>query len=309
MKIIEPSVEYWPQKTGMRGAEEIMTKAARICYDSIPRKDESDSDFLTRVILKPAQKKDGSYDILKLHGGILEFGTMYYTICTGAPTMDADYMKKMNLVSFFRKNPYSNVSAFDTYKDVQGLKLPYTMYCITVNMRVIVENKLKLQDLHEYESEPTEHHKKRYTFHVVTDIGTTRELNRHRASMSIAERSTRYCDYSKSKYEDGISFIKPSWFESDTTKPGNALFKTSLKETEAEYMYLRKAGWSAEKARQILPLCTTTEAVYCAYEDDWRHFLALRSSDAVSGKPHPNMIVVADKIKELLDKETGHTSK
>lgn len=304
MKFIEPSVELIKQNPDREGAIEIMAKAARICYDSIPRENESDSDFLTRVIFKPAKKKDGGYDILKLHGGILEFGTMYYTIYTGTPTMDEDYIKKMTFVSFFRKNPYSKVSAVNTYKkEVQGLKLPYTMYCITTNMRVIIENLLKLQDLCEYESEPTEYHKKRYTFHVVTDIGTTRELNRHRASMSIAERSTRYCDYSKSKYKDGISFIKPSWFECDFTKPDNALFRTSLEETETEYRFLRKAGWSAEKARQILPLCTATEAVYCAYEDDWKHFLALRSSDAVSGKPHPNMTVVADKIKELLDKK------
>ena len=50
-----------------------------------------------------------------------------------------------------------------------------------------------------YITEPTEHHIKRYTFSVITDIGVTREFNRHR-TFSVAEQSTRYCDLTKDKF-------------------------------------------------------------------------------------------------------------
>jgi thymidylate synthase (FAD) len=49
---------------------------------------------------------------------------------------------------------------------------------VTMNYRHIVENEW-LDDL-KYIYEPTKHHVKRYTFKVLTSIGVTREVNRHK---------------------------------------------------------------------------------------------------------------------------------
>ena len=79
---------------------------------------------------------------------------------------------------------------------------------VTLNYRHIVENGW-IDDL-QYLCDPTEHHERRYTFKVTTSIGVTRELNRHRVN-SIAEQSTRYCNYSKDKFGNEVTFCIPSW--------------------------------------------------------------------------------------------------
>lgn len=81
-------------------------------------------------------------------------------------------------------------------------------YYITTNMRVIVENN-RLDDL-QYQVEPTEHHEKRITAKFICDRGVSHEFVRHRV-FSFAQESTRYCNYSKDKFNNEITFIQPSW--------------------------------------------------------------------------------------------------
>ena len=42
----------------------------------------------------------------------------------------------------------------------------------------------------------------------IVDRGVSHELVRHRIA-SFAQESTRYCNYSKDKFDNGITFIKP----------------------------------------------------------------------------------------------------
>lgn len=42
----------------------------------------------------------------------------------------------------------------------------------------------------------------------VVDRGVSHELVRHRIA-SFAQESTRYCNYSKDKFDNGLTFIKP----------------------------------------------------------------------------------------------------
>ena len=49
------------------------------------------------------------------------------------------------------------------------------------------------------------------------DRGVSHELVRHRIA-SFAQESTRYCNYSKDKFDNGITFIKPFFFEEDTDR-------------------------------------------------------------------------------------------
>ena len=188
---------------------------------------------------------------------------------------------------------------------------------VTMNYRHIVENGW-LDDL-KYICAPTEHHAKRYTFHVLTSIGVTREVNRHR-TLSILEMSTRYCNFSKDKFDNQVSFCKPSWLdlnlgiyktenvnglhivgdgyikEVNNTDADNVFIQTCLA-TEANYKYLINEGWSAQQAREVLPLCTATEAVYTGFAEDWKHFFGLRYFEN-TGKVHPNMMELSTKMRE-----------
>lgn len=46
---------------------------------------------------------------------------------------------------------------------------------------------------------------------ITTDRGVTHELVRHRIC-SFTQESTRYCNYSKDKYDGHVTFVLPPWF-------------------------------------------------------------------------------------------------
>ena len=87
MKIVEPQVELWKQEPTLEGAWRQIARATRVCYQSKPRKDESDEAFVKRIILKPALIEGNLddlehcvFDFDKMHGAMLEHGTIYLTI-------------------------------------------------------------------------------------------------------------------------------------------------------------------------------------------------------------------------------------
>lgn len=315
MKIVEPQVELWTQEPTLKGAWHQIARATRVCYQSKPRKGESDEAFVDRVILKPARKEDGSINFDKCHGAMLEHGTIYLIM----PTYLIEHTSR------YIANKYSKV----ILSRINGGE--YNT-CITTNMRVILEHNWQ-EDL-QFISAPIAH-VKRTTFSVITDIGVTREFNRHR-TFSIAEQSTRYCDLTRNRFGDCLSFPVPSWINKDsleTSEVDNFLLSVMSSDLRyadsdeinnfniyndektwndidfyiyanivAQYCYkaLRNKGWRPEQARQVLPLGLKTQAVYTAFDDDWQHFIKLRA-DNVSGKVHPNMKIIADKIKELFN--------
>ena len=291
MKIIEPSVEYWQQGAGMEGVWNQIARATRVCYQSKPREGESDESFVKRIILKPALIEGNlndlehcKFDFDKMHGAMLEHGTIYLIL----KPKDAHTLAFKILMTIV-DNPYSRLH-IDTKSG---------LHYITTNMRVILENNI-VSALH-YVDKSTYKHDKRYTFSVITDIGVTREMNRHR-TFSIAEQSTRYCDLTKDKFGGELMFIKTAWRQKD--KNGFILsfddYDAFLANCEQAYKRLRQRGWRSEQARQVLPLGLKTQAVYTAFINDWKHFLKLRA-DNVSGKVHPNIQLVANKIQDIIN--------
>ena len=81
-------------------------------------------------------------------------------------------------------------------------------------------------------------------------------------------------------------------------------WSSACKEAESNYLRLLENGWTPQQARQILPLSTKVQTIHTAFESDWAEFISLRA-DACSGSVHPNMKVIADKIKTLMAKENA----
>lgn len=286
MKLIKPSVDYWPQEPGMNGIWRQVARATRVCYQSVPWTNrETDEEFVKRVVLKQGLTSGGLddlsncvFDFNKVHGATLEHGTVYLKVPRTEPRVD-------DIEDFYASNPFSFY---------YGKPLSDGNNYITTNMRCILESR-RWDDL-KYLCEPTEYHEKRYTFSIITDIGVTREMNRHR-TFSICEQSTRYCDFTKDKFSGELTFVKPSWLN---TQKDRECFYHACMIAEADYKELRAAGWKPEEARQVLSLALKTQAVYTAYEHDWVHFLALRAHN-VSGKAHPNIVQVAKMIEERME--------
>ena len=109
---------------------------------------------------------------------------------------------------------------------------------------------------------------------------------------SYAQESTRYCNYSKDKFGNELTFIEPSQGANDD-------WIEAIKQAEKAYLFLVADGWTAEQARAVLPLCTKTEINMKANLREWRHFFRLRCSKHA----HPDIRVLAlDLLKQIHDK-------
>lgn len=302
MRLINQSVEEWYCGYTLPEIWAHIARCARVCYQSTPRSNgETEEEFVKRVILRGYSLEDigKSRELqLKLHLSVLEHGTVYLDIPNNVRTLE--------FLDFFRNNnKYS--------KTYQHGNLRRNSVAVTTNMRVIVENNL-MQCL-TYLCAPTEYHSLRTTCSIITDIGVARELARHRTH-SISEESTRYCNYSKDKFGNELTFIKPCLLNYEKLKlygdyhtvirdkSPESIFIANLNNIERDYLDLIKLGWTPQQARQILPLSTKVQTIHTAFESDWAEFISLRA-DACSGSVHPNMKVIADKIKCLMSKENA----
>ena len=293
MKLIKPNVEEWHCGYTLPEIWSHIAKCARVCYQSEPRKNgETDEEFVKRVILRNHfidEIGDNRNLQLKLHLSVLEHGTVYLDI----PCVEDSLIA----ITFFANNCYSKFRCSTNAR-----------YYITTNMRVIIEN--NLMDVLHYITKPNVFHYLRTTFNITTDISVARELARHRTH-SISEESTRYCNYSKSKFGNELTFIIPEWVETrcpNTEHSGPSFadmyWSSACKEAESNYLRLLENGWAPQQARQILPLSTKVQTIHTAFDTDWYEFIELRA-DAWSGSVHPNMKVIANKIKSLISKENA----
>jgi thymidylate synthase (FAD) len=179
MKLIQSSVELIEQEYG-NSPEEIVTNmlkhielCARVAYKSEDKiTDTSHMEFVQRMI------RSG-------HTATLEQGTVYL------------YMPLNSNSFFYKYNPYSKIRV---------LPGDSGYVAVTTNYRVLVENN-QLDDL-QYVCAPTEYHVKRITAKFICDRGISHELVRHRV-FSFVQESTRYCNYSKDKFGNQITYILP----------------------------------------------------------------------------------------------------
>lgn len=123
------------------------------------------------------------------------------------------------------------------------------------------------------------------------------EFVRHRV-FSFAQESTRYCNYSKDKFGNEITFIHPCWIEDNQDTYDRWCFYESLSKAEEVYFRLLKHGWKPQEARAVLPNALKTELVMTGFISDWKRFFRLRSRIAKTGKPHPQAQELADPLMD-----------
>jgi len=124
------------------------------------------------------------------------------------------------------------------------------------------------------------------TVRVICDRGVTHEVVRHRIA-SYSQESTRYCNYSKDKFNSEITVIRPQfWEESDKRYQ---IWKEAMYNAESSYMRMIELGATAQEARTVLPNSLKTEIVITMNLREWRHFFALRTAKTA----HPQMKQIA----------------
>ena len=283
MRLIKQGFEIIEQPSGLEGMYKMIEMAGRTCYKSEDKITETSAkEFVDRMI------KSG-------HGAMLEHGTVYLDMPNSAGNYD--------LVPFFASNPYSELIIVPLEDRVHNY--------VTTNFRVIIENFAEeyIPDILQYWCEPTEYHKKRYTVKWTIDRVTGESFLRHRV-FSFARESTRYCNYSKDKFGNEITFIIPCWtnlpeqeygdrvnpkvFNRGNTNGIETSYVDFLRQTEYSYLNLLSQGWKPQQARQVLPFSVSSPLVMTGFASDWLHFFDLRCDSHA----HPQAREIATALKE-----------
>ena len=128
----------------------------------------------------------------------------------------------------------------------------------------------------------------------ITDRGITHELVRHRVA-SFAQESTRYCNYSKEKFGEEITVIRPTWYE-NSRNDKDVAFRYACRDAETAYFELLYQGLTPQDARAVLPTCLKAELVMTANYREWRHIFKLRTAPDA----HPQMRALLTPLLEEL---------
>jgi thymidylate synthase (FAD) len=265
MKLIKQSFEITNQEDfTLVGIKKHIEKCARVCYKSEDKiTDDSYEKFVDNLI------KRG-------HGRCLEFGTVYLKYFWSGRVCDSCNQTWPDKMDKYYINKYSAVRRHgnDIY--------------ITTNYRVIIEN--GWEDDLKYLCEPTEYHAKRYTVHFITNRAIMDEFRTH-VSLSHLAESTRYCNYSKGKFNNELTFVAPYNLDFQELKlygpyhtvirnqSAESIFMSHLNNAEKDYLDLINLGWTPQQARDVLPLSIKSELISCGFGDAWTNFFYRRCAN------------------------------
>lgn len=267
MILIEPKVELLKEDNFYSH----VANCARVCYASNNNSNISDEQFCKNVL------------IANNHLSMFRHATIYCKY-------DKNDWNKYTVDTFHLAQNINIIDLGDLYVIMNGQSyLEFKRNNVAENLKI---------DSHIIKDLPNELNEyKRFTFKVITQISTSRELNRVSPN-NIAERSTRYCNYSKDKFGNQICICKPYYY--DNLEIADQLaFINRMSEYEGNYLNRISRGWKPEDAREFLPLCTATEVVYTYNVREWRHIINLRYY-GITGKPHPNAKIIVGMIRDQL---------
>ena len=288
MKLINQSFEILEQKDfTITGIKKFIERCGRVCYKSQDRiTDDSYKKFVDML-----EKRD--------HTRPLEFGTVHLKMIL--PDFEG-FIHSLLTIGML-----NNIWIKHAYKG--------DVIYITTNYRYYLDIIKYFPNVKEYfTEEDNEYYPKRYTVHFITSRGIMDEFRTHVGLSHLAE-STRYCNYSKDKFNNQITFIKPSWItldkeitsinelclrsgQYDIGNP-NLRYLASLVEANYTYILLLNKGWTPQQAREVLPLSIKSELISCGFEDVWSNFFYRRCAKDAHPMAREIATKVRDKFKEL----------
>lgn len=272
MKLIEPKVELW----GEEGVtpEQHIARCARVCYnkeDKIPDQ-EADKKMVDGLISRG-------------HLSMLRHASYYGTV-------NVLYVPWPWQSSIFVNKISDDVDRNIIYASTNGQ--------LVREMGSYFEESLSPSEfLLRCQTRPELFSIFRLTFCIITQISTSRELNRVSPN-NIAERSTRYCSS-----KDGLEICKPWWWNDhrmeDAVDPPEWYAYYSWMSSERMYQgLLGKGKMKPEDARGVLPLDTATKVIYTYSIQEWKHIIDLRYY-GTTGAPHPNAKLVIGMVRDKIN--------
>lgn len=138
---------------------------------------------------------------------------------------------------------------------------------------------------------------------ITCDRGVSHEHVRHRIA-AYTQESTRYCNYSKDKFENTVTYIDlsggielcpvTSKLPPETIRAIMAEWWDACRDAEKHYFRMLELGASPQIARSVLNNSTKTQLGVTFNVREWRHFFRLRTATDA----HPQMREVANALLE-----------
>ena len=278
MKLIKQSFEILEQKDfTLVGIKKFIERCGRVCYKS----EDKITDTSYEKFVNMLERRD--------HTRPLEFGTVHLKMIL------PDFIGFMN-----------SLLTHGILNDI-WIKSAYSgdIIYISTNYRYYLDIAKHLPSVKEYfTEEDNEYYPKRYTVHMILDRGVMDEFRTHVELSHLAE-STRYCNYSKDKFNNEVTFIEPCWLDMHDTDEGREVtrnwnfdildgcaiiaeegefddardaFLTSLNVAEHCYLELLQKGWTPQQARSVLPLGIKSELISCGFKEAWENFFYRRDA-------------------------------
>lgn len=211
MKVVKSKSELLLQPEGLKGMFKHLEKVGRVAYRSEDKITEDSYEKFINML-----KNRG-------HWAVFDSGTVYLSIPIEYSTKD--------LIGELK-----STKPFTRWVDRNGYSY------ITTNYRIVLKLGLEDKDIWKYWCDPTEYHHRRVTFIWTCSRGTAFEVVRHRA-MSFVMESTRYCNYSKDKFGNELTFILPQWayrlrdYLTETIDPLTKEYRSFLKSLDGEELW------------------------------------------------------------------------
>lgn len=284
MKLIKQSFEILEQKDfTLKGIKQFIERCARVSYKSEDRMTDTSYEKFVNMLESRG------------HDRPLEFGTVHLKMIL--PDFQA-FIHSLLTIGML-----NNIWIKHAYKgDVIYITTNYRYYLDIIKYFPNVKKYLTEED--------NEYYPKRYTVHMIIDRGVMDEFRTHVGLSHLAE-STRYCNYSKDKFNNEIAFIIPDWVysikEGTYTKDyefppmwGHDNWMDSewfyaMCEAEKTYLTMTREYLTPQQAREVLPLSVKSELISCGFEDAWKNFFYRR--DAPDAHP------MAQEIAKPMHKE------
>lgn len=297
MKLIQQSFEILEQTNfSLVGIKKFIEKCGRVCYKS----EDKITDTSYEKFVDMLEKRD--------HSRPLEFGTVHLQI----------------YISDFHK--LRDTLCINNIWNDQWIKYHYAgnLTYVTTNYRyylAIIKVFPSIES--DFDPQDDELYPKRYTVHFITNRVTMDSFRTH-VTLSHLGESTRYCNYSKDKFNNEITFVFPNWIKLkydyvSTDDVGNneiyvdgveqdwydeedeitKEFLYSVQDAENAYIKLLKKGCTPQQARDVLPLSIKSELISCGFSDAWENFFYRRCAKDAHPMAREIAIPLQEKFKEL----------
>lgn len=277
MKLIKQSFEILEQKDfTLKGIKQFIERCARVSYKSEDRMTDTSYEKFVGML----ESRD--------HARPLEFGTVHLRMS------DAQFEAVQILMEGIYNDSWIKHNTIDTEDEDNCY--------ITTNYRYYLEmcKYVVWLPMHLDESDNLLY-PRRYTVHMILDRGVMDEFRTHVGLSHLAE-STRYCNYSKDKFDNQVTFVIPSWsqilegeypchideanfvpegwtFEERGISKADKLLIMNYGIAEHDYnAFLKFYNWTPQQARSVLPLGVKSELISCGFEDAWKNFFYRRDA-------------------------------